>query len=71
MLSNPDADRIGGFLDVLDACEVQTVYLSGDRKGTSTFDAFLRRARDEGWRVEEVHAGYQTDWGGARVDVLV
>ncbi len=70
VVSNPDADHIGGFLDVLDAYVVPSVYLSGDPKGTSTFNAFLRGVRDEGSRVEEVRAGYQMDWGGARVDVI-
>src|SRR5918995_7198746 len=30
VVSNPDADHIGGFLDVFDAFEVETVYVSGD-----------------------------------------
>ncbi len=71
VVSNPDADHIGGFLDVLDAYAVSTVYLSGDPKGTSTFNAFLRGVRDEGADVEEVRAGYRMDWGGTRADVLV
>jgi competence protein ComEC len=37
VVSNPDAEHIGGSLDVFDAFEVFTVYLSGDPKGTSTF----------------------------------
>ena len=68
VVSNPDADHIGGFLDVLDAYAVSTVYLSGDPKGTSTFNAFLRGVRDEGADVEEVRAGYQMDWGGAEMN---
>ncbi|MBA3953517.1 MAG: MBL fold metallo-hydrolase, partial [Rubrobacter sp.] len=47
VVSNPDADHIGGFLDVFDAFPVETVYLSGDPKGTLTFNTFLRAARDE------------------------
>ncbi len=47
MVSNPDAAHIGGFLDVLDAYEIQTVHLSGEPKGISTFNAFLRSVRDE------------------------
>ena len=57
VVSNPDADHIGGFLDVLDTYQVATVYLSGDPKGTSTFNAFLRGVRDEGANVKEVRAG--------------
>jgi beta-lactamase superfamily II metal-dependent hydrolase len=36
VVSNSDADHIGGFLEVLDAYEVAAVYASGDPKGTST-----------------------------------
>ncbi|HLL98710.1 MAG TPA: MBL fold metallo-hydrolase, partial [Rubrobacteraceae bacterium] len=42
VVSNPDADHIGGFLDVFYAFEVDTVYVSGDPKGTLTFNTFLR-----------------------------
>ncbi len=70
LVSNPDADHIGGFLDVLDAFEVATVYLSGDPKGTLTYNSFLRGVRDEGSRVQEVRTGYRMDWGGVRADVI-
>ena len=70
VVSNPDADHIGGFLDVLDAFEVSTVYLSGDPKGTATYNSFLRGVRDEGSEVREVRSGGQEDWGGARMDVI-
>jgi competence protein ComEC len=46
--THPDSDHIGGLPDVLDAFDVATVYLSGDPKWTSTFNAFLRDVRDEG-----------------------
>lgn len=39
IVSNPDADHTGGFLDVLDAYEVANVYLSGDPKGTEAYNA--------------------------------
>ena len=70
VVSNPDADHIGGFLDVLDAFQVTTVYLSGDPKGTSTFNTFLRGVQDEGAGVEEVRAGHGMDWGGVQADVI-
>jgi competence protein ComEC len=70
VVSNPDADHIGGFLDVFDAFEVATVYLSGDDKGTLTYNSFLRGVHEEGSRVEEVRAGYRMDWGGVRADVI-
>ena len=70
VVSNPDADHIGGFLDVFDAFPVETVYLSGDPKGTLTYDTFLRAARDEGSDLEVVRAGMQMDWGGVQADVI-
>jgi competence protein ComEC len=70
VVSNPDADHIGGFLDVFDAFEVERVYASGDPKGTLTYNTFLRAARDEGSEFEVVRAGRLLDWGGVRADVI-
>lgn len=68
--THPDADHIGGLPDVLDAFEVSTVYLSGDTKGTTTSNTFLRAVRDEGAQVFEVRAGLRLDWGGTDVVVV-
>ncbi|HVE99817.1 MAG TPA: MBL fold metallo-hydrolase [Rubrobacteraceae bacterium] len=68
VVSNPDADHIGGFEDVLGAFEVANVYLSGDPKGTSTYNSFLRAVRDEGSEVVESRAGMQMDWGATTAD---
>jgi competence protein ComEC len=68
VVSNPDADHIGGFLDVFDAFEVERVYVSGDPKGTLTYNTFLRGVRDEGSEVEVARAGMRMDWGGVRAD---
>jgi competence protein ComEC len=68
VVSNPDADHIGGFLDVFDAFRVRTVFLSGDPKGTLTFSTFLRAAREEGSDTEVVRAGMLMDWGGVQAD---
>ena len=70
VVSNPDADHIGGFLDVFDAFPIRTVYLSGDPKGTLTYNTFLRGARDEGSDTEVVRAGMRMEWGGVQADVI-
>ena len=70
VVSNPDADHIGGFLDVLDAFAVERVYVSGDPKGTLTYNSFLRGVREEGSEVEVVRAGSRLEWGGVRADVI-
>ena len=68
VVSNPDADHIGGFEDVLGAFEVDNVYLSGDPKRTSTYNSFLRAVRDEGSEVVESRAGMRMDWEGTMAD---
>lgn len=68
--SHPDADHIGGLPDVLDAFEVSTVYASGDTKGTTTSNAFLRAVQEDGARVFEARAGMQMDRGGTEVAVV-
>ena len=69
-MSNPDADHIGGFLDVFDAFPVETVFVSGDPNSTLTYNTFLRGVRDEGARTEVLRAGMLMDWGGVRADVI-
>jgi competence protein ComEC len=68
VVSNPDADHIGGFVDVLEAFEVGVVYVSGDPKGTLTYNTFVRGIRDEGSEMEVVRAGRRMDWGGVQAD---
>jgi len=70
VVSNPDADHIGGFLDVFDAFEVERVYVSGDPKGTLTYNSFLRGVREEGSKVEVIRSGRRLEWGGVRADVI-
>lgn len=68
--THPDADHIGGLPDVVDAFPVSRVYLSGESRGTSTFNALLRRIRDKKAEVIEARAGLQMDWGGVKANVL-
>jgi hypothetical protein len=44
------------------------VYVSGDPKGTLTYNTFLRGVRYEGSEVEVVRAGRRMDWGGVQAD---
>ena len=70
VVSNPDADHIGGFLDVFDAFPVETVYVSGDPNSTLTYNTFLRGIRDEGAETVVLRTGVLMDWGGVRADVI-
>jgi hypothetical protein len=53
---------------VFEAFEVGTVYVSGDPKGTLTYNTFLRGVRNEGSEMEVVRAGRRIDWGGMQAD---
>jgi competence protein ComEC len=44
------------------------VYVSGEPKGTLTYNSFLRGVREEGSKVEVVRSGRRLDWGGVRAD---
>jgi competence protein ComEC len=44
-------------VDVLEAFEVDSVYVSGDPKGTLTYNTFMRGVRYEGSELEVVRAG--------------
>jgi competence protein ComEC len=66
VVSNPYADHIGSFVDVLEVFAVGTVYVSGDLKGTLTYNTFLRGVRYEGSKLEVVRAGRRMDWGGVQ-----
>jgi competence protein ComEC len=46
------------------------VYVSGDPKGTLSYNSFLRGVREEGSEMQEVRAGYRMEWGGVRADVI-
>ena len=70
VVSNPDADHIGGFLDVFDAFPVETVFVSGDPNTTLTYNTFLRGVRDEGASTEVLRAGMRMDWAGVQADVI-
>ena len=68
--TNPDADHVGGLSDVVEAFPVDNVYLTGESRGSLTFNNFLRAVRDKGVRTTKVRAGDQMDWGGVRANVL-
>jgi competence protein ComEC len=68
--THPDADHIGGLVDVLETFPVESVYVSGESKGTTTFGAFLRAVRDSGAEVVEAREGLQMQWGRAQADVI-
>jgi hypothetical protein len=55
-------------VDVFEAFEVDTVYVSGEPTGTLTYNTFVRGVRYEGSKVEVVKAGRST-WPAVRTPV--
>jgi hypothetical protein len=52
VVTNPDSNHIGGFVDVFDAFEVDSLYVSGDPTGTLTYNTFVRGEEDGlGWHA--------------------
>ena len=57
--THPHADHIGGLIAVLDAFEVEEIWLNGDTSTTKTFQQFMSRVDAEGASVYEAERG---DW---------
>lgn len=64
IITNPDADHIAGFLDVLENYRVEKVFESGTRSGSSTFSDLKTRLEEHG--VEHIRAqkGMNLNMGG-------
>ena len=69
VVSNPQADHIGGFLDVYDAFDVSAVYLSDGTKRPLplVLSCVVLATRTRRWSsLTEM----RTEWGDARADVI-
>ncbi len=51
--THPHADHIGGLIAVLDAFEVEEIWLNGDTYSSNTYSDFMDRVNAEGAYVEE------------------
>ncbi len=63
--THPHADHIGGLIAVLDAFEVEEIWLNGDTSTSKTFQQFMSRVNAEGASVHEAGRGDSIE-----VDVL-
>ena len=55
--THPHADHIGGLIAVLDAFEVEGIWLNGDTSTSKTFKDFMSRVNAEGASVYETERG--------------
>jgi hypothetical protein len=61
-VSNPDADQIGGFLDVFYAFEVERVYVSGRHDSSAARRAIQRDQRQLGGDSAHLRHGVRPAW---------
>ena len=68
--TNPDADHIGGLIDVLKSIPVSRVVLSGDINTTITFEDFMDAAEASGAEAQAVRRGDVLRLGSVPIEVL-
>ena len=68
--THPHADHIGGLIEVLDAFDVERIWLNGDAHTTQTYSDFIARVGTEGAQVQTVAQGYQASINGLDLEVL-
>ena len=61
--THPHADHIGGLIAVLDAFEVEEIWLNGDTSTSKTFNEFMSRVNAEGASVYEAERGNSIEVG--------
>lgn len=71
IITNPDQDHIGGFLDVLSAYQVDQVFEPGTYNGSKTYQNFEQEIKDKNISKILVKKGMHLDiGGGAVIDIL-
>ncbi len=68
--THPHADHIGGLIGVLDAFEVDEIWLNGDTSTSETYSQFMSAANSEGAQVYEVRRGDTIQVGDLTFNVL-
>lgn len=64
--THPDADHIGGLIEVLKRYEVSTILMTENESDTPEYGAFMERVREEGAVVRYVRRGERYDFGVGR-----
>jgi len=68
--THPHADHIGGLIGVLDAFEVDEIWLNGDTSTSGTYSQFMSAVNSEGAQVYEVRRGDTIQVGELAFNVL-
>jgi len=68
--TNPDADHIGGLIEVLKTLPVKEVWLSGQENTTITFEDYVDAIAKSGAIVHKARRGDRFNLGSIVVDVL-
>ncbi|MBA7571078.1 hypothetical protein ES708_12834 [subsurface metagenome] len=68
--THPHADHIGGLIGVLDAFEVDEIWLNGDTSTSETYSQFMSAVNSEGAQVYEARRGDTIEVGELTFSVL-
>ncbi len=68
--THPHADHIGGLISVLDAFEVDEIWLNGDTSTSQTYSMFMATVNSEGAPVYKARRGDTIEVGEVAFDVL-
>jgi competence protein ComEC len=68
--THPHADHIGGLIGVLEAFEVQQIWLNGDTATSETYSQFMSAVNSEGAQVYEARRGDTIEVGALSFNVL-
>ncbi len=68
--THPHADHIGGLIGVLNAFEVDEIWLNGDTSTSQTYSQFISAVNSEGAQVYEVRRGDTSKVGELAFNVL-
>jgi beta-lactamase superfamily II metal-dependent hydrolase len=68
--THPHADHIGGLIEVLDAFEVDEIWLNGDTSTSETYLQFMSAVNSEGAQVHEARRGNTIEAGELVFNVL-
>ena len=68
--THPHADHIGGLIAVLDAFEVDEIWLNGDTSTSETYSQFMSAVNSEGAQVYEARRGDTIQVGNLTFNVL-
>ena len=70
LATHPDDDHVGGFEAILDAFEIETIYINGGTSSSDTYVDFMAAVDAEGAQVITLRRGDTIPLGGLEMPVL-